>query len=309
MILRRLRHSMTAGCLSLLVVGCTSQATTDMSAEPPDLSSEAVDMSVADFARSPDAEVPPPDLLGSVDSSTPPGLPPPPSSFSWIGGMTARDTMAGGLNAQLGGASFSQADPGMPASTATSVGPCVVFNMTGMAPSNDYLGPIYITDAVGTIKLSCSGSGCDGEQSTNPTMWLPGDVLTFTADSGTFGGFAVSVTMPDVASFVPVGVSGTYPRSADLPLSWTGGTKSIVVSIGPGIASASYVSMVCTYSAADHQGVVPSAALGLMPDGAYTLEFSVTSSVSFNAGGAYLTVAATSDNGSEVNISDIVLVQ
>ena len=291
------------------MVGCTpKKATDDMGVEPPDMSSETLDMSAqtADLARDPDSGASPPDLVSAIDSSMGSGLLPPPSSFSWYGEINARDTMDGGENAQLGSASFVQVAAGAALGTATSVGPCVVFNLTGITANDGNLGPIDINDAVGTLELTCKGSGCDGDRPTNATMWLPGDVLTFKADAGTFGGFAVSLTMPDVASFVPAGASGYQMRTVDLPLSWTGGTKSIVARITSQSATVS-TQMVCTFPAASQQGIVPSAALALMPAGAYVLEFSVTNTVSFNAGGAYLTVGATSDNGSLLNIAYLQL--
>jgi hypothetical protein len=192
---------------------------------------------------------------------------------------------------------FGHVPSGMPPGTATVIGPCVLSNIpdgaTRISP-----GTLTITDARGVETLPSNTQGNIPPASLSPPVggarWLPGDDLTIDgAGSAAFGAFHASVTMPQQSAFLTrfdAGMSDVS-RNADLTVKWSGGSGNIVASFWSE-QDPSGRTLDCEFPAVDGQGIVPAAALLMLPAGAASIDFANNNSVSMNVGGAYLTLTA-----------------
>ena len=179
---------------------------------------------------------------------------------------------------------------GMPGGTATVVGPCILSELPDKTPAIS-AGVITIVDAKGTETLT---PDTQAKYTLAPplagTRWAPGDAITVDAAGDAFPAFHVATTVPSQSSFDTHFTQGDLPRDTDLSLTWSQGSGRAVISFSsqqdpPGR------SLDCEFPASDGHGVVPAAALGLLPAGSAMVSLSNTDVVRQNVGGGYLMVS------------------
>ncbi len=194
------------------------------------------------------------------------------------------------------------ADGGMPADAGVDAG----------TPTFDHAGEISTSGATMPLLLMPGADGLYTPASGTGLLFTDGMTLTYAAVGDAIPAFGGSIASPSsVTITAPSFAAGTITadRSIDLPLAWTSAAAApgtLVASLSatefPPDGGSRTITIVCELDGSGASGVVPAAALALLPDAASgSISFLTRSSLRTSAGaGAWevtleATVTATSD--------------
>jgi hypothetical protein len=192
--------------------------------------------------------------------------------------------------------------PGGPAYRCpeTRFGACVYYACTRRTPDSlpvPSAGVIDVTGGTSTLTFTPLTDGTYDTVTRQSSLWTSPVMLDVTAAGAEIPAFAGAWSTP-----ARVTVSAPVPsdpwvvtRSGDVTLVWTGGTTEEVVATFGSLASNDPTEVECTFPASAGTGVVPAAALGMLPagDGYYGVVSRTRSVV--GAGVWHVTLRAESD--------------
>ncbi|MCA3014634.1 MAG: hypothetical protein INH41_19805 [Myxococcaceae bacterium] len=231
------------------------------------------------------------------------------------GGSTAGPTRSGtvtvgqstlevaGQTFRSGGvfAGFVEAPAGTPLCTSTVMGACTLTTCGAAADA----GTPADAGQVGAGTLTVTGladggltltGGVNGyAQSIAGPVFVAGALVSVAASGGAVPAFTAQVTAPGAATLTapacPSRICPALSRAAGVPVSWTGGTGTVVVQVLAGTDQ-----VLCQFPASSGAGMVPAAALASLPLGSGSLLFSTQNSRSVQAGLFPVTVTAAELN-------------
>jgi hypothetical protein len=196
----------------------------------------------------------------------------------------------------LGGCTVTECIIPADAGTATPVPPESAGDITLTGPS------LKLADG-GVVTLKFSDAGYSAA-ATSTKFWAGGDTLTATAVGATVPAFTsqhvtaptdLTLTAPTCASFA----CGAFSRTADLPVTWTGGTASAVTVMLSSTSAAKSVLVLC--KPASSPTTVGSAAMAKLgqSDAGFSNFFGVTPSNTntFTAGAYSVSLSASGAGG------------
>jgi hypothetical protein len=174
----------------------------------------------------------------------------------------------------------------------------------GANPAGPEAGAITVTSNAGQLVTKPGGNGVYSVVQTSHALWtLPKASLKLAAAGGAipaFGDMFCGTSPVTIAK--PVGVPGamTIDRTADLPVTWTGGGGGDleIVLRDDTTSAASSVEVRCFFTASTGQGTVPKAALAKIGAGAHTLASYLWMRKIGGAGGTCVELTGVTTNAS-----------
>jgi hypothetical protein len=161
--------------------------------------------------------------------------------------------------------------------TLTPFGSCEVFVCDSAAAAID-AGSITVGGAAQTETLAYDGALYHATPAlpSGAYAWPAGTAIPVAAAGGTVAAFTATTTMPTALTAIsaPVLAAGSatvIPRDQDLTVAWSGGSQSVFVALQAADRVRGPIAQ-CELPAAAGSGVMPKAALALLPPGTYTFE-------------------------------------
>jgi hypothetical protein len=153
-------------------------------------------------------------------------------------------------------------------------GDCVFVSCTPRRPADPLPAPaagvISIAGGSAPVSLSPGADGTYDIVTQSTSLWSGGETLTVSAPGDDVPAFDGQVDAPvriTVTSPATNAADWSLARDADLTVTWTGGTTGEVVVLFGTMATDDPNEVECRFQANAGQGIVPAAALGMLPAG------------------------------------------